>query len=235
MEAVNCDAAALDYNVAVSWKGALLRRLPPAVAEPLRDAVLDHRDRRAWEAYRSAPSIPPPHIVKVKTVLDAARDHGIDVLIETGTFEGEMVRKCRKAFRRIFTIELDPALAARARRRFAKDAGVTVLQGDSAERLPEVLRQLDGPAVLWLDGHYSGGITALGSKETPLLEELGALARHGRRDHVILIDDARMLGSGDYPTLERLREALRAIHPEYRIEVRDDIVRATPPKPRRAA
>jgi hypothetical protein len=54
------------------------------------------------------------------------------------------------------------------------------------------------------------------------------IADHRCPGDVILIDDVRMMGSGDYPSLERICELARGINPRYRIEVRDDILRCEP-------
>lgn len=204
--------------------GSLAERILPGFLErPLRDAVIARRDARALRAYRARPVPPPPHAVKVEAVLATAGRHGIEVLIETGTFEGEMARKCRRAFRSILTIELSEPLARAAARRLAPYRHIRVVQGDSAERLPEILRELGQPALFWLDGHYSGEGTARGRRETPLEEELRAITRHAVRGHVILIDDARLLGTGDYPTRERIVALLRETSTlEARIE--DDIL-----------
>lgn len=211
---------------------ALLREmLPPSIVEPLRAWRAARRDARDWEAYRRRPVVPPPHVVKVRALRDHARRFGLRVLVETGTFEGEMARKCRDDFARIHTIELDPALAARAAARLARWPQIEVLTGDSAVRLPELLARLAGPALFWLDGHYSGGPTARGARDTPLVEELQAIARHGVRGHVLLIDDARCLGEGDYPTLAEIERLARAVPGIERIEVAEDIVRCTPAAP----
>jgi hypothetical protein len=81
-----------------------------------------------------------------------------------------------------------------------------------------------------LDAHYSGGITAKGPTECPLEGELRVIALGSRADHVILIDDARLMGQGDFPSLEEIVALARSINPDYRIEVRDDIVRCEPPR-----
>ncbi len=202
--------------------------LPPALAEPLRAWVVGRRDRAALAAYRRRPEVPPPHALKAATVIEHGRRHGLAILIETGTFEGEMARKCAPHFRAVYTIELDPGLAARAALRLARHRNVRVIQGDSAARLPELLAGIAEPALFWLDGHYSGTGTACAGRETPLLEELDAIARHGVRGHVVLIDDARWLGRGDYPDLGTLAARVRAIDPGYEVTVADDIVRCRP-------
>jgi hypothetical protein len=189
------------------------------------------RDARAWAAYRRQPVVPPPHVVKVRTVREYAERFRLRVLVETGTFEGEMPRKVCADFDRIHTIELDPALAAQAAERLRRWAHIEVLVGNSAERLPEVLGRLREPALFWLDGHYSGGKTARADKDTPLADELAAIARHGVAGHVVLIDDARCLGAGDYPSLEGVTRLAYAIPGIRHVEVDRDIVRCTPDPP----
>ena len=202
--------------------------LPGFLSRPIREWVIARRDARDLRDYRLRPGASPPHAVKVEAVLACARRHGIRRLLETGTFEGEMVRKVRDAFDSIVTIELSAELAEEARRRLRPYRHVTVRAGDSAEVLPDVLRELRDPALFWLDGHYSGGGTARGARETPLLDELRAIAGHGVRGHVVLIDDARLLGTGDYPSRERVEELLRERMPEYRLTIADDIARWEP-------
>ena len=205
--------------------------LPPPIVEPLRAFRAWQRDRRDLAAYRRSPVVPPPHVIKVRTVREHAERYGLRVLIETGTFEGEMVRKCRGAFTRLYTIELDPTFAASAAGRLAQWPHIEVLTGDSARQLPALLRRVREPALFWLDGHYSGGATARGASDTPLVEELEAIAAHGVRGHVILIDDARCLGAGDYPSLEAITRLARGVPGIERVEVAEDIVRCTPAAP----
>ncbi len=57
--------------------------------------------------------------------------------------------------------------------------------------LGEVLKQINEPVTFWLDGHYSGGRTAMGAKSTPLIEELTTIENHHVKTHTILIDDLR--------------------------------------------
>jgi hypothetical protein len=202
--------------------------LPDFVGRPISEWVVARRDRAALLEYRRNPVESPPHAVKVEAVVACARRHGIRRLVETGTFEGEMVRKVRRAFASLVTIELSPELAADARRKLRPYRGITVLDGDSAEILPRVLRDLREPALFWLDGHYSGGKTARGARETPLLDELKSIAAHGVPGHVVLIDDARLLGTGDYPARDRVEAILGETMRGYRLTIEDDIARWEP-------
>ena len=205
--------------------------LPAPVAERLRDWRADRHAASDLAAYAMRPTIPPPHAFKVALVGDYARRHELRLLIETGTFEGEMARRCRHVFRQIVTIELDPELAERAARRLRRFPNIRVVQGDSASWLRKLLGEVSEPALFWLDGHYSGPGTARGASDTPLAAELQAIASHPVRGHVVLIDDARELGRGDYPALDAIERWMRAGNPSARVEVGDDIVRITPGGP----
>ena len=148
----------------------LFQKLPNPVIDSMRDLRADIRDARDLLAYQHRPRIPPPHIVKFKTLKNYSRRHNIKILIETGTFEGEMVRKCRRHFRHIWTIELDKHLAKKAASRLSKFKNIHVVQGDSSRELSRLLPSIDAPAIFWLDAHYSDGKTAKGITETPLLD-----------------------------------------------------------------
>ena len=49
------------------------------------------------------------------------------------------------------------------------------------------------------------------------------------KNHVILIDDARLFnGTDDYPTLEELEALVHSFRPDYQVYVRHDAIRAHP-------
>lgn len=169
---------------------------------------------------------PPPPLRKQYLVRDYGAAFGAQVLVETGTYFGDMVAAAQSDFREVTTIELAPVLAEAAARRFGGVPGIRVLPGDSREVLPRVLAQLHERAVFWLDGHFSGGVTAAG--DTPLLDEVTAVLQHHVADHVVLIDDARCLGTGDYPSRDDLRAVLEQHRPDWVFEERDDVVRIHP-------
>ncbi|MDR0939957.1 MAG: hypothetical protein LBN29_11540 [Mediterranea sp.] len=108
--------------------------------------------------------------------------------------------------------------------REAQDKKVRLFHGDSAVTLREVLRQVGGPAVFWLDGHYSGGRTAKGSTECPLFGELEAILP-AAWPHILLIDDAHcFVGENDYPTIRKLRQYLENKGIEHTFFVKDNII-----------
>jgi len=77
--------------------------------------------------------------------------------------------------------------------------------------LPEILEKINKPAIFWLDGHYSEGISVKGDKKCPIIEELDAIFNNKKLNHIILIDDARcIIVKGDYPTIEKLTEYIKS-------------------------
>lgn len=168
--------------------------------------------------------LPLPHALKQAVVRGYLRDRNIHTFIETGTYRGDMAAAMRRRCDEVHTIELDPTLAAKAQGRFRYWRKVRVYQGDSALVLPSILNQLSRPALLWLDAHYSGGATARGSTDTPLAYELEQALPHAYVD-TVLIDDARHLGTSDYPTLERIHAIASEAGRDVRVEM--DIVRIT--------
>src|SRR5688500_15056436 len=115
------------------------------IVRRIRDAIVVRRWRNAGRP------VPPPHAVKVAAVRDYAKRFGAEILIETGTFRGAMVYAQRRHFKRIFSIEIDPALHAAAVKLFQDSPNVHLVLGDSSEALPRVLGQLNERCIFWLD------------------------------------------------------------------------------------
>lgn len=132
--------------------------------------------------------------------LFAKYNHG-GCFIETGTYEGDSVQAALDAgYTHVFSIELSVDLAAACQERFKDNPKVTILQGDSRVRLPEVLALLDEKQshTFWLDGHYSWGKTALAADHmiSPVVQELKLIAASGKgRTSVVMVDDVRLFKS----------------------------------------
>ena len=186
--------------------------------------ALQEQEMRQWEANgRPAPS---PHILKQKTIADYAKRFSLQILIETGTYHGDMVEAMKNNFTRIFSIELGENLHQQAKERFHNNAHISIIHGDSGEILPGILGDIKQPCLFWLDGHYSGGITAKGETDTPVVEELEHILSHPVTEHVILIDDARcFVGQDHYPTIEELKDMILKRRPGWVFEAEDDIIR----------
>ena len=184
---------------------------------------------KSWEA--AGKPVPPPHRIKQKVLTEYATNFETKILIETGTFLGDMLYAMRRRFDRLISIELSSELTERARVRFRKYPQIQIVNGDSGEKLKEILQGISQRTLFWLDGHYSGGITAKGKLDTPIYSELQIVFDHPVKDHVILIDDARLFnGTNDYPTIPELQEIIQELRPDYLFSVRNDIIRIHPPQ-----
>src|SRR6188472_793517 len=85
-------------------------------AHPLIRPFSERRIHLQWQL--QGRPIPPPPLVKQAIVKAYLRRFRPAVVIETGTFAGEMTAALRGHVSRIISIELDPGWHARARERF---------------------------------------------------------------------------------------------------------------------
>ena len=172
--------------------------------------------------------VPVPHLVKQGALKTYAARFRLKILVETGTFRGDMIEAMNGSFDFIYSIELSKDFHEKAKLRFKHNTRVKLIQGDSGTELKQVLDQIDQPALFWLDGHYSGGKTAGAEKHTPIFEELEHLLNSRIEGHVIIIDDARCFGTDPaYPNLEELSEFIKSKRPDAVIVVEDDSIRVT--------
>lgn len=107
-----------------------------------------------WET-RGRP-LPGPGTFKHAVLRAYGQQFGLKTLVETGTYTGDTPAALKGDFDRIYSVELSRELARRAKKWFRHDSHITILQGDSTHRLPNVLMEISEPALFWLDGHYSG-------------------------------------------------------------------------------
>jgi hypothetical protein len=192
-----------------------------------RVARRDAREVRDWQA--AGRPVPPPHSVKQRVLREYAAAYRLRVFVETGTYFGDMVAAMLGRFDEIYSIELSGQLHEHARERFRGRPHVHLFLGDSARLLPGILDRLPGPALFWLDGHYSGDITARGDRETPILDELDHIYSRPARGHVVVIDDARCFGVDPaYPARAEVEALVRRRRADVDIVTDADSIRITP-------
>ena len=129
--------------------------------------------------------------------------------IETGTYLGDGIKCVLNNYLNIHSIELSEKWYQHNVEQFKNNKNVKMYLGDSKKILPELLKSINEPITIYLDAHYSGGTTAFGEEEVPLLFELEILKQR-KYDDIIIIDDCRLLSKtgicgGDnnpvYPTM----------------------------------
>ena len=172
--------------------------------------------------------LPPPHWIKQQMILRTLKQYGPNIMVETGTLLGDMIAAMKHRFSQIYSIEISPELAHKAKQRFAADPHITIIENDSAIALRDLVPRLESVALFWLDGHYSGGNTGKGAKETPIMEELETIFASDL-PHLIMIDDARCFGTEtDYPSLSELEAFIRSHRPDMYISIKNDCIHILP-------
>jgi hypothetical protein len=168
--------------------------------------------------------------------------------VETGSYRGAGIREVLGEYDAIHSIELSKRWHDHCVAEFARHDHVRLHLGDSTELLATVLDDIDEPAVIFLDAHYSGGSTARGARDTPLLDELEILGRRAYPD-IVIIDDTGFLGQKGgrepaqpapeyeswpefaYDWSETTREAVLArLKPGYAVVANEDCSMTTSPR-----
>jgi len=139
-----------------------------------------------------------------------AAENSIQVFFETGTYLGNTVFGVKDFFEEVYSVELSEQLSRLARQRFVRDGHVRIINEDSSIALESFIKDLQRPAIFWLDAHYSAGITAKGKLQTPVRDELRAIFSNPLKSHYVLIDDVKDFnGQNDYPTVAEILEMVQ--------------------------
>lgn len=146
--------------------------------------------------------------IQVKNVFDF---YNIDNFVETGTGAAEVVRSISniKSDLNIHTIEIIEEIFNKNKISHSYLTNVNWHLGQSSEVMPEILPQLEGNTLFWLDAHFPGadlGLASYGDEEDldkrlPLRSELEIIVE-GRdvSNDVFVIDDLRVYEDGPFET-----------------------------------
>lgn len=153
-------------------------------------------------------------------------------LIETGTYLGLTTKLCSNiGFDKVYSIELQERLYEKSKKNL-KDCidnnKIELYKGDSGILLGEILNKIDHKTTILLDAHIDGGNFIPGVTpnihKCPLYKELQSIKNHQIKDHTIIIDDVRILGTvgwGLEVVLDKIIELLKDINPNYNISYED--------------
>jgi hypothetical protein len=169
--------------------------------------------------------------VPQELVLRLAKEFGVGTFVETGTHKGNTSAWASSHFSRVVTIEGSELWYERTKPRLEALGNVSMFPGHSREVLPKVVEALSGPAIFWLDAHWSGRQTAGADEQCPLLDEIAAVNR-AAQDTFILIDDARLFLAppepphdvNQWPDIGATVAALNACRPRYVVVFEDAII-----------
>ncbi|MFY9311369.1 MAG: hypothetical protein WAQ28_20150 [Bacteroidia bacterium] len=194
------------------------------------------RDLKRYITYyqwllKGRPGIAPHIMFKRKRIVKFSKMYNCNTFIETGTHDGRTVKFLRNRFKKLMSVEVYKPCFDNSLKRTKSYSNIKLFFGDSKIMLPRMLEQIEGRALFWLDGHFSGHGTGKSEVNCPVNDELEAIKRLDRKDHLILIDDAReFIGQNDYPDIKLVMKKLKEINPNYKIEVSNDCIIAVPDK-----
>ena len=143
------------------------------------------------------PYFPKEIVLKLANIANA------EIFVETGTYYGNTSEWASSEFKNIFTIELSEYLYNITKEKLLLKRNINHILANSKNVLPNILKTIDSNVVFWLDGHYSGGVTAGEDDPCPLREELGIILKR-YNDDIIIIDDARDCIGGTFPSIQEI-------------------------------
>jgi len=150
-------------------------------------------------------------------------------LVETGTYLGEGIDEAlANGFENIISYEIYYPTYLDAVRKYQSKSNVKLCFKSSVTMSDEIM-QINEPMTFWLDGHWSNGNTTFDPNYFyPLLKELEVISNHPIKNHVLCIDDRRLMMKMEERSSEcigvtedEVRTAIYKINPNYTIEYRD--------------
>ena len=139
--------------------------------------------------YRRQCTNPPPSIIKHKILLR----NGIKGAnwIETGTFTGETTKVLSKNYPRVHTIEASKECLQIAKGYVGRKSNINFYQGTSEDLFESILQKQKGSINIWLDAHFSSGITYQGFNLSSIISELLSISKNiNKFDQIaVFIDD----------------------------------------------
>ena len=87
------------------------------------------------------------HLVNQRVVKGYAKKFSIGILIEIGTYSGDMIDATENTFGKIISIEVNRTLYKSAEKKFSRFSHISVIQGASKDVLPDILSNITRPCL----------------------------------------------------------------------------------------
>lgn len=125
--------------------------------------------------------------------LSPFKENPFQTFIETGTYRGDTIFAMESLFNTLHTIEIKPEFHEKCKNKYEGNK-IYFHLGDSSNILPQILPNIQGDAIFFLDGHWSSKDTGRGPKDVPLFEELDSINNLFQGNALLIIDDYRLFG-----------------------------------------
>ena len=161
----------------------------------------------------------------------------VENFVETGTAGGDTILEAAKIYKNSHSIELiEGRLLESVKKEIKyKKLNPNLHIGYSTAILPDIIRELEGYAIFWLDAHYSDPTASTDDvEECPVLEEIRILANYKKA--IIIIDDARLflgappepLNADKWANIQQIFKHLNVYFPYNLSTIVDDYVICIP-------
>jgi hypothetical protein len=129
---------------------------------------------------------------------------------ETGTLRGEGVDYALASkFEKVFSIEIEEDTYKQAEQKYKNNDRVKIIFGDSSKLMTQIVEQLPGNTLFWLDAHFPGADVGIRTYRScldmnydtrlPLETELTAIASRNKKfKDVIIADDLWIYKDGEF-------------------------------------
>jgi hypothetical protein len=134
--------------------------------------------------------------------------YNLENYIETGTGEGTCLSHVLNfPFKKYYSVEIYKQVYKNVLPKFIKNENCNILLGNSYEVLPNILREISGNVLFFLDAHFPGAdfhyetYTSVEDYDTrlPLKKEIETIvSNRDTKNDVFIIDDLRVYEDNDY-------------------------------------
>lgn len=146
------------------------------------------------------------------------------IYVETGSCTGESIKRALNGgFEHIKSVEAYESFYEGCVKRFSGNPLIQLYLGKSYEKLPEMLKEISQPAVIFLDAHPAGSSTfghdelMTGDQDYAqhniITRELAVILQH-RIDHLIILDDI----CGTNAEADIYMSMMKSYNPNYKFE-----------------
>jgi hypothetical protein len=169
--------------------------------------------------FSSRKSVSDNHFYKRHRIKKIQKNNAFDIFVETGSFYGQMIGAVQKEFDKVISIEIYQPLFELNNNYYNNNKKVKIYAGDSSKVLPNIMSEFNNKSILfWLDGHYSGIGTGLGSAVSPIINELKIIFENKPYKFCIIIDDYRLFtGNDGYPSKKIVLDLIATAGPNHRV------------------